>query len=843
MNKINELNTIDVEKSLGDVLLQIQNPARYVGGEFHYGEKDTSQVDFHTAICFPDLYEIGMSNNAVRILYDILNRNEHVFCDRVFSVAHDFEALLRERDIPLYTLDRHIALKDLDMLCISIGYELSATNILQVIELGGIPIHNEDRGDDMPIIICGGPAATNPLPFSRFIDFVYIGEAENGLNEVAETLRKCKHRGASRAERIETLKQFDFLWYPGKEMALRSIDTQFSEDAEDDHVYHHYVVPNFKVAQDNGVVEIMRGCPNSCRFCHAGQYYKPYRQKSYKTIKAQVEQNVHGFGYREVTLSSLSSGDHPYIKELIEQLNARYSQQHISFSLPSLKVSSFSLGILEQLSEVRKSGLTFAIETPLPQWQHVINKEVPVEQVIEIIREAKRRGWKLAKFYFMVGLPFIDRECEQEAIVDFLGKIWDATHIQMNINIGTFIPKAHTPFQWNAQLRPEISGEHLRSIKRAICDRIRGCKVSYHEPEISYIEGLISRGDERTCDLIELAYRKGCRLDAWDEHLRKDLWHEAISEMAHDPEAFVFSDHSLDEVLPWDTVSMRVGKEFLKKEYLRAKDALLTSRCVESCDHKCGVCGKNAQINDLTGKDLPLQDLRDSHEAGETVELDRYIAPEGTEHQVLFTYQRKGRALYISHISTMRIFEMSFQRSGLDLQFTQGFNPKPRLEFVNPLSVGMAGDQEVLMAELRLPDGVSPETVCESLQKSLSEGFIINDMMVLDLGKKTTLAKHMAGSSFTIEDILDQEIERTLESHLAMTPRTSDYSLQKDEDTGVWHVKVFGEKNLVKLLFGNEVDKFKLCSHCKITRKRLHAGDMNMNYREYFLNLNGQDGR
>lgn len=835
MNGLAEHTTLDIAHRLEDALLQIQNPARYIGGEYHYGRKELSNVDFLTAICFPDLYEIGMSNNAVRILYDILNRDEHVFCDRVFSVADDFERLLRERDIPLYTLDRHIPLKNLDLLCISIGYELAATNILQVIDLGGIPLHAENRNDDAPIIICGGPAATNPLPFSRFVDFVYIGEAENGLTEVAKTLRACKLRNASRQERIDALKQFDFLWYPGRNLALRAVDAHFADEAEDNHLYQHYVVPNFKVAQDNGVVEIMRGCPNSCRFCHAGQYYKPYRQKSYKTISAQVEQNVQGFGYREVTLSSLSSGDHPYIKELIEQLNARYAQRHVSFSLPSLKVSSFSLGILEQLSEVRKSGLTFAIETPLLQWQHAINKEVPVEQVIDIIREAKRRGWKLAKFYFMVGLPFVDKECEQQAMVDFLGKIYDSTRIQMNINIGTFIPKAHTPFQWNAQLRPEAAGEHLRAIKRAICDRVRGCKVSYHEPDISYIEGLISRGDERTCELIERAYQKGCRLDAWDEHLKKELWREAIAEMDYDPEQFIFTEHSIDEPLPWDNVSMRVGKDFLKQEHLRAKDALLTTRCTADCDHKCGVCGKYAQIQDIDGRDPVLQSLRESHESDEQIQHNQHVVPEGVERQVLFTYRKKGRALYISHISAMRIFEMAFQRSGLNILFTQGYNPKPRLEFVNPLSVGMSGDQEVLLAELNLPDEADPQDICESLQKSLSEGFIINDMMILDLGKKTTLAKHLAGSGFTIEHITDPEIEQTLERLLVVCPRTSDYALTKDGRTGTWHIEIFGEKNLVKLLFGNEVDKFKLCSHCHITRTRLYAGDMNTGYREYFL--------
>lgn len=847
MNGQHVVQAVDVEGLLGDMLLQIENPARYVGGEYHYGTKDIGTVDFFTAICFPDLYEIGMSNNAVRILYDILNRNEHVFCDRVFSVSHDFERLLRTRGVPLYTLDRRIALKELDLLCISIGYELAATNILQILDLGGIPLHADDRNDDSPIVICGGPAATNPLPFSRFVDFVYIGEAENGLNELVEVLRACKKRNATKSEKLHALSQFDFLWYPGKKVALRAIDTAFSEEGED-HLYQYFVVPNFKVAQDNGVVEIMRGCPNSCRFCHAGQYYKPYRQKTYATIQAQVEQNVQGFGYREVTLSSLSSGDHPYIKELIERLNATYSDRHISFSLPSLKVSSFSLGILEQLSEVRKSGLTFAIETPLPQWQRAVNKEVPVDNVIDIIHEAKRRGWKLAKFYFMVGLPFTDRQMECQAIVDFLGAIYDATRIQMNINIGTFIPKAHTPFQWCAQLHPQTAGDHLRAIKREITERVRGCKVSYHEPDISYIEGLISRGDGHTCELIETAYLLGCRLDAWDEHLRKDLWAEAIARMDFDPDQFIFIEHPLEEPLPWDDVSMRVSKEFLKQEYRKAREAVLTPRCTEDCDHRCGVCGRNATVRDVGGCDAELDQVRAMHDDEARMARPQQLPAHSEREaenvrQVLFTYRKCGRALYISHISTMRMFEMAFQRSGLEIEFSQGYNPKPRLEFVNPLSVGFEGTQEVFLAELRLPSGTEQQEIRKRLQENLSDGFIILDSLILDLDKKTTLAKHMAGSVFVIGEITDPSITERLEYLFEHMPLTTDYTLTRLDTGTSWKVAVHGEKNLVKLLFGDAIDKFVLCSRCKIIRIGLQAGSMDTDYHSYFSAIMDRSGK
>lgn len=824
MNKDDAMQILDM---IADELLMIQNPARYTGGEFHYGTKDLAKVTFHTAICFPDLYEIGMSNNAVRILYDLLNSMEEVHCDRVFSVAPDFEQLLREKQLPLYTLDLQKPLHELDMLGISIGYELSATNILQVLDLGGLPLHACDRTDGHPIVICGGPAVTNPLPFAPFMDFVYIGEAEGGLQEIARILIEAKKQQKTRSEKLALLQSLPYLWYPGKKLASRFIDTTFA--TPEPHTYRHYVVPNFKVAQDNGVVEIMRGCPNSCRFCHAGQYYKPYRQKLYSTMAEQVEQHVSDFGYREVTLSSLSSGDHPYIKELIETLNAEYSHRHVSFSLPSLKVNSFSLGILEQLSEVRKSGLTFAIETPKEAWQRAMNKEVPLEQVIEIAREAKSRGWKLAKFYFMVGLPFVDREVENQAIVDYVGAIYDATRLSMNINIGTFIPKPHTPFQWCSQLTPKQSYEQLSSLKKAINERIRGCKVSYHEPNISYLEGLISRGDERYAAVIESAYRKGCRLDAWDEHLKADLWLEAIAEASYNPDTCIFEPYGLDEELPWDSVSMRVSKKFLKDEYETAKNLLLTERCFESCNHLCGVCSKVTEVVDTTHKDPILEQVRDK-----TLVIEPKVEPAAKTVQALITYRRFGRSLYISHIHAMRNFEMAFQRSKVGVQFTQGFNPKPKLEFVNPLSVGIAGDEEVMLAELIDGENLTERDVQVKLGSALNDGYEIIGVHFLRLDKKQTLAKYLKGSLYTIETREDEESRKLLESFCDQ--ELKDIEVHKESD-GVFSVRLEGEKNLVKLLFGSETDKFALASRLCITRKALYAGSWGVSYPQFFASL------
>ena len=788
----------NLEKCLENGILEIENPARYIGSEYIFGRKAYKEGDVRCAMCFPDLYEIGMANNAIRILYDIINNTPGAFCDRVFAVAPDFEAMLRERKIPLFTLQEHFPLNKLDYLGISIGYELCATDILQVLDLGGIPINRDDRTDSDPIVIAGGPAITNPLPFSRFLDFVYIGEAESGLSEIITIIGKYK----TRAERINALKETPYLWYPGKTLSPRAVDLTFGT-ADEKPLLKHYAVSSFETAQDHGTVEIMRGCPNGCRFCHAGQYYKPFRQRSLNTVFSLVDQTVNQLGYREITLSSLSSGDYPDLDKLIKALNDTYRSRNISFSLPSLRVSTFSLNILEQLSEVRKSGLTFAIETPLLEDQRRLNKEVPLESIISIIQEARSRGWKLAKFYFMVGLPFIDRETEEKNLVSFLLAIRNATKINMNINIGTYIPKAHTPFQWVRQLTMEESLEHLRSIKRALMAAIPGIKVSYHEPSISFLEGILSRGDYSCADLIEKAYNLGCRLDAWDEYMKWDLWQQAIDETSYDTSP---KEWNLDDDLPWDSISMNVSKAYLKKEYEKAKQSMLTHVCDSECDHRCGVCTKNkAKVIKADNNDFE-SNLPEPHKAPEPYE---YV-------QTIFTYEKKGRAIYNSHIAVMRQFEMAFQRSNLDVLFTQGYNPKPKLEFLNPITMGVYGENELLLCEL--PISQINENTVKRLNDVLAQGFVIKNMKIVPqdiTGRKISLSSKMKGSIYEMTDIRDNEILSIMENHLK--DQSNDYIVKKIAD-GTFNVTINGDKNIFKLLFPKEMSKFHIAGSTKMTR-------------------------
>lgn len=796
----------NIESILGADFLEIENPSRYIGSEYIYGRKTLKETDLKCAMCFPDLYEIGMSNNAIRIIYDTLNRLDGVFCDRVFAVAPDFESMLREKGVPLFTLQEHLPLSSLDYLGITIGYELSATNILQVLDLGGIAIDTADRKESDPIVIAGGPAATNPLPFARFFDFVHIGEAEADSHEIMQILAKYRNR----SERIEALKSIPYLWFPGKERTKRAVDLRFGT-AEEKPLLEHFVVPSFQVAQDHGTVEIMRGCPNGCRFCHAGQYYKPFRQRNLRTVYELVSQSVDQLGYREVTLSSLSSGDYPELDKLIRSLNGSFKKRNISFSLPSLKVNTFSLGILEQLSEVRKSSLTFAIETPMLDDQRSMNKEVPVEQIIEIIREAKARGWKLAKFYFMVGLPFVDRSTEKDNIVNFLSTIRNATRINMNINIGTFIPKAHTPFQWIEQMSMEESGEHLRSIKKALMQAIPGIKVSYHEPSISFLEGIVSRGGYECGELIRKAYDLGCRMDAWDEYIKWDMWLKAIEETGYDTSP---KHWNLDDELPWDSISMNVSKKYLKDEFIRASEHRLTSVCSDSCTHNCGVCGSRAAKVIRASNDI-LDDGSSMSDGFGSTDDDGYEASDYV--QTVITYSKTGKAVYSSHIAVMRQFEMAFQRSGLKVQFTQGFNPKPKMEFLNPISMGVNGSNELLLCEL--PRQQVDGSFAERLNAALAEGFVVKSARIIEpdpTGRKISLSSRMKGSVYDIDTSSSDEMDAILAERCSIE---ADGFVVSRVGERSYEVRIHGDRNLFKLVFPPEMSKFHIAGSCRITRR------------------------
>lgn len=691
--------------ALGPGLFSVDKPARYLGGES--GATHKADASLRMALCFPDLYEIGMSNNAMRILYAGLNRIDGLACERVFAPADDFAALLKERGLGLYGLESLKPIREADLLGFTIGYELAATNVLGVLRAAGLASKAAERGEDDPIVIAGGPAITNPAPYAAILDGVWIGEAEGEFFSLAEELVAAKRAGGGKRELLAELDGHPAFWRPGKR-ATRAVYEGFSGA-----VYgHDYPIPVLKPVQDHGVVEVMRGCPNACRFCHAGYFYRPQRLRDPEAILKDVESQVRDAGQRQITLSSLSSGDYPGIFELLRLLNDRWSSQGVSFQLPSLKVESFPLELVEEVSGTRKSGLTFAVETPLEQWQLTVNKTVRMDTIRRIAAEAERRGYRVAKFYFMIGLPLPEAELsEEDAIIAFIRELSASTRLAINLTISTFVPKPHTPFQWAKQITPEEAARRIYAIKDALRP-VKGIKISYHGPFQSWIEGAISRGGERVGELIIRAFELGASFDAWDDRFKKDAWVRALEELAF-TEDEISGERPIDTPLAWDSVSIRVSKRYLAKEYQRSMQAIATSACIDSCTVRCGACSDGLDIAEVRAREQLIRKIEELRRQGPIREAPSPAArrPDESPDQALilaersrhlFEYRKEGVAAFYPHHTVWSIVASAFERAGIALEYSHGFNPSPRLELSEPLSLGIESKSEFGMALMKL---------------------------------------------------------------------------------------------------------------------------------------------
>ncbi|TFG84342.1 MAG: DUF2344 domain-containing protein [Spirochaetales bacterium] len=779
---------IDPVGIFGAGLQRVEKPARYLGGES--GSTVKPDAVLRMMLCFPDLYEIGMSNNAMRILYAELNALDDVACERVFAPAADYADLLKGSGVPLYGLESGTPVADADILAFTVGYELAATNILGIMDISGIPVRNADRTSAHPIVIAGGPAMTNPAPYANILDAVWIGEAEDAFFALAAELVAMKRGGASRSDLLSRLQSEPAFWIPGK-TAVRHVYDGFSEKTYG----HRFPIPILKPVQDHGVVEIMRGCPNACRFCHAGFFYRPQRLRMPARILEEVETQVRIAGHREISLTSLSSGDYPGIFRLLSILNKRWSAEGVSFQLPSLKIESFPLELIDQVSGTRKSGLTFAVETPLEQWQMTVNKKAGIDKIRAILSQAESSGYRVAKFYFMIGLPLPKASLsEEEAIVEFLHEVAGISPLRINVTLATFVPKPHTPFQWSAQIQPEEAARRIYAIKDALRGN-KNIKISYHGPFLSWLEGIVARGDERVGELLIDAYRRGASFDAWDDKFNKEAWLGALEAASFDPNVLL-GGADLDSDLPWDSVRIRVAKSYLKREALKAAGSELTSICKDECINPCGSCS-----DELSVPKKSIQPEIDSWFAEVEAESVAKVLPssvtDATEDslrvRLLFTYTKTGRAAYFPHHTVWNILASAFERSGVQLEYSQGFNPAPRLEISEPLSLGIDSLDEYGTVLLRGKSrrGLSITSLVE-IARFLPSGLVLGGAGFIEgyEGKHIpSLSKLHWGSLYRIDfsesNLSSSSLAVSLRALLDGEPKLSGGSVVEGADTSI----------------------------------------------------------
>ncbi len=746
------------------ILPLVEKPNRYTGNEMNVIRKSHEAVKLTFALCFPDSYEIGMSHLGFKILYHILNKRDDVVAERAFCPWIDMEALLRQHRIPLFSQETHTALKNFDILGFTLQYELSYTNILNMLDLAHVPVLSSERSDDDPLVIAGGPCATNPEPLALFLDAVLIGEAEDAIHEIVDCVATAKEKKLSRQETLFELAQIEGIYVPcfyqqkddGRVVATidgvpERIKRRFLSELRPEDAPTEPVVPITTIIHERIMIEVMRGCTVGCRFCHAGMYYRPVRERSVEDVLDLARKTLKSTGYDNISLLSLSSADYTCVGDVISRANEEFEKDRISLSLPSLRPDVFTIDLADGISSVKKSGLTFALEAGTQRLRDVLNKPNSEEALYSVVKNAFQRSWKTIKLYFMIGLPTETSE-DLDGIAHILDTVYSLGRkhgkgkITINATISPFVPKPHTPFQWEALDTIEAFYRKVRYVESKLTSR--KINIKYHAPRGSYLECILTRGDRKVSKVIYRAWQKGCRFDSWGEHFRFDRWMDAFAEMKLEPDLYAQELH-YNSNLAWDHIDIHIGKEFLWQEHEKAYANVTTSDCRWG---KCNVCGiPRGKICNVLAGEHPIMNSGDSSQIqyGRRKErITQKINSGDAKSKVRIAFRRDEKARFISHLDLIELINKALHRAEIPVVYSQGFSPRPRLSFGPALPVGMCSEAEYIDLQLEKP---VPD-LQKKLNAAISEGIKITAIKPI-FSKTSSLSATIDLASYEVEGV------------------------------------------------------------------------------------------
>jgi radical SAM family uncharacterized protein/radical SAM-linked protein len=717
--------------AVNQLVFNLQKPGRYIGRELNQIRKENPFI--RMAICYPDLYEVGMSNNGIRILYDIANSIDDVGCERVFAVSDDFEAKIRAVKMPLYTLESYTPLCELDILGFNLAYELLHTNVLQVLDLGQIPLFSKDRGDEHPIVIAGGEAVSNPLPVCDFFDAFFIGDGEEGIVDILNALRTAKLESLGRKEKLELLSKIQGVYvpalfakisapnYPGNNSENIVVTKRFIQAGS---LYNPLrpVMPNLRITQERLVVEVTRGCKNLCNYCHSGYYELPYRHSLPDAVKNQILELINNSYYSDLTLSSLSISDYKYLIPLLNSILPVLIDKGISISLPSLRVDKRTLPVIEQISDLKKASLTFAVESACEQIRNIANKKLRTEDILSIAEHVFSKGWNLLKLYFMIGLPGCENYDEAGSMIELLKKIHftGGKKRDLNVTISPFVPKPHTPFEYEKQMSSEYFSDTILKVKRGLPRQIA---IKAHDINASLLEGIMARGDSDLNQVIYNSYTEGARLDSWRENFKFEIWKKNLDKIRDWHKYLKARDDN--QALPWG---------FIKTGF---------EKIIKSQKEKINVDTNEAAVK------IPFEELNTSRIADSFNFFKRKYE---VKKRVRIKLTKTGVAKYISHLDFIQIIIRSLRMADTPVAFTQGFNKRERISMGFPLPVGIESVYE--LCDVDLFEDIEISKLPSKLSSKLPEGVSVIDAQYIE--NKKSLMSFTSASLFEI--IIDNDI-------------------------------------------------------------------------------------